>query len=236
MNEQITILAVDDEPEILDIVEQFLSGFGFEVKTASDAETARQHLEQEPIDIAILDVNLPGEDGLSLAKSLKDQDGPSILMLTAMAGLDDRLRGLTSGADDYLVKPFEPRELLARVRSLARRLPSRDSREDMTDHDMSTVAFGNHELDLKAHVLRGASGSELPLTSMEFDLLKAFADHPNRVLNRGQLAEFAHHREWSPDDRSIDIRVARLRKKVEDDPTNPKVIVTVRGMGYKFIT
>ena len=232
----LTVLAVDDEPEILEIVEQYLSEFSFRVLTASDAEAARKLIDTQKIDIAILDVNLPGEDGVSLAGHLRETDGPSVLMLSAMGKLEDRLKGLKAGADDYMVKPFEPRELLARVRSLARRRPAET--EDLSKPTVEApqkVQIGVCLLDLKSHSLTGRDGEDIPLTAMEFDLLKAFVEHPNRVLNRDQLAEFAHNREWSPDDRSIDIRIARLRRKIEKDPSRPTAILTERGAGYRFV-
>jgi len=234
MSSPVKILAVDDEPEITEIIEQYLNDFGFHVTTADSAEAARRHLASDEVDILILDVNMPGEDGVSLAASLRGKSRPAVLMLTALTGLDDRLRGLTSGADDYVAKPFEPRELLARVRSLVRRLPDRANAGSAARDDDKVVAFGRFRLDLKSHGLFDEAGREIPLTAMEFDLLKAFAEHPNRILNRDQLADFGHQRDWSPDDRSIDIRIARLRKKIESDPKNPEWIETVRGLGYRF--
>ena len=235
MNQPTRILAVDDEPGITEMIDQYLSGLGFEVATATDVATARQILDAQPVDLLLLDVNMPGEDGISFAASFDGPTRPAIIMLTAMDGLDDRLRGLGAGADDYVAKPFEPRELLARIRSVMRRMPDRPDRDsDEEDGAPTTVAFGPYRLDLRAHSLTGADGEEIPLTSMEFDLLKAFAERPGRILNRDQLAELAHQRAWSPDDRSIDIRIARLRKKIERDPRNPEWIETVRGEGYRF--
>ena len=237
METAISILAVDDEPDILDIIEQYLSGHQYEVETATCVSEAREKMGHTHFDLLVLDLNLPGESGLSLAQSIDGPDRPAILMLTGLGAVNDRLTGFAAGADDYLVKPFEPRELLARVKSLSRRVPMRAHQEGGDDlvEDI-IVPFGHCSLDLKAHVLRDEKGQEIAVTSMEFDLLRTFAERPNRILNRDQLMELSHHREWSPDDRSIDIRIARLRKKVEKDPKNPEVLLTVRGLGYKFVT
>jgi len=236
MGNAISILAVDDEPDILDIIEQYLSSHQYNVETAASIAEAREKMMVTKFDLLVLDLNLPGESGLSFAESMDEPDRPAILMLTGLGAVNDRLSGFAAGADDYLVKPFEPRELLARVRSLSRRVPERP--DDVHSSDAGTdvlVPFGDCRLDLKAHVLYSPAGEEVALTSMEFDLLRTFAERPNRILNRDQLMELSHHREWSPDDRSIDIRIARLRKKVEKDPKNPEVLLTVRGLGYKFV-
>ena len=236
MGTSISILAVDDEPDILDIIEQYLSGHQYDVETASSVSEAREKMARSRFDLLVLDLNMPGESGLSLAQSVEGADRPAILMLTGLGTVNDRLSGFAAGADDYLVKPFEPRELLARVRSLSRRVPERsDGNMSGESSEEAVVPFGNCHLDLKAHVLYDPSGDEVAITSMEFDLLRTFAERPNRILNRDQLMELSHHREWSPDDRSIDIRIARLRKKVEKDPKNPEVLLTVRGLGYKFV-
>ncbi len=234
----VTILTVDDEPEIVDIITQYLAAFDYTIFSALNAERAREILDSVDIDIAILDVNLPGEDGLSLAQHLRETQNCLIMMLTAMGTPSDRKKGFEQGADDYLTKPFEPRELLARVRSLERRLPSRiDALEEtVPKQNEARVPIGTCHLDLEGQSLVDVAGEEIAITAMEFDLLKVFIEHPNRVLSRDQLAEFAHHREWSPDDRSIDIRIARLRKKIEADPNNPVALLTIRGIGYKFVT
>jgi len=236
MGNAISILAVDDEPDILDIIEQYLSSHQYDVDTASSVSEAREKMSDKKFDLLVLDLNLPGESGLSFAQSMDSPDRPAILMLTGLGAVNDRLSGFAAGADDYLVKPFEPRELLARVKSLSRRVPERGETAQSGDATSEpTVPFGDCQLDLKAHVLYNPHGEEVALTSMEFDLLRTFAERPNRILNRDQLMELSHHREWSPDDRSIDIRIARLRKKVEKDPKNPEVLLTVRGLGYKFV-
>jgi DNA-binding response OmpR family regulator len=182
----------------------------------------REALENESFDLAILDINLPGEDGLSLARYLRDNHSIGIIMLSAAAEVFDRIVGLEMGADDYVTKPFEPRELLARVKSVLRRTrQAADAEDEGVD---SRVTFGNYTLDLEAHQLL-----------MEFDLLKAFAENPNKVLNRDQLLNLSHNRDWDPFDRSIDIRITRLRRKIENEPSKPQIIKTVRGVGYMFV-
>jgi two-component system phosphate regulon response regulator OmpR len=175
---------------------------------------------------------MPGEDGLSLASWIRNAHRRvGIVMLTTADSVVDRVVGLEMGADDYVPKPFDPRELLARVRSVWRRLHPLTS----LPGDPSMVRFGPCQLNLDKHTLSDANGRDVPLTSMEFDLLKLFALNPNRVLNRDQIMELAHHRGWEVFDRSIDLRVMRLRRKIEGDPDKPEVIKTVRGVGYMFV-
>lgn len=175
---------------------------------------------------------MPGEDGLSLASWIRNSHrGVGIVMLTTADSVVDRVVGLEMGADDYVPKPFDMRELLARVRSVWRRVQPLAS----LPGDPKIVHFGRCQLNLKMHTLTGGDGAEIPLTSMEFDLLKLFAHNPNRVLNRDQIMELAHHRGWEVFDRSIDLRVMRLRRKIEVDPDKPEVIKTIRGVGYMFV-
>jgi len=178
-------------------------------------------------------VRLPGEDGLTLARWLRERHDVAIIMLTAAGEVIDRVVGLEVGADDYIGKPFDLRELLARMKSVLRR--AEKSRAGPAAGTSRRVAFGQCQLDLDRHQLIGANGEDIALTAMEFDLLRAFAEHPNRVLSRDQLLTLTRNREWEPFDRSIDIRIARLRRKIEDDPDNPKTIKTIRGSGYIFI-
>jgi len=184
----------------------------------------------------ILDINMPGEDGLTLARRLREHSDVCIMMLTAAGEIVDRVVGLEMGADDYIAKPFDLRELLARVRTVLRRRADADSRSARPEQPPDTLRFGRWLLDLDAHKLIGGDGGELRLTSMEFDLLHAFARHPNKVLSRNQLLDLAHRRDWEPFDRSIDIRVARLRKKIERDPAKPQIIKTIPGAGYMYVS
>lgn len=234
MAEPSRIMVVDDEPEICEMLADYLGHAGFEIRTAEDGAVMRRALEEWPADLVILDINMPGEDGLSLARYLRAQTDVGIVMLTAAGEVVDRIVGLEMGADDYIAKPVDLRELLARIRAVLRRrtaVPATRSEAPATQR----VPFGACQLDLDAHRLFDASGEEVPITSMEFDLLKAFAEHPNRVLSRDQLLDLAHNRDWEPFDRSIDIRIARLRRKIESDPSKPQVIKTVRGAGYVFV-
>ncbi|HEX6141454.1 MAG TPA: response regulator [Geminicoccaceae bacterium] len=232
------IVVVDDEPEIRLMLSDYLSHSGFEVSAADGGAEMRQVLATRPADLVILDITMPGEDGLTLARYLREHTKVGIVMLTAAGGVVDRIVGLEMGADDYIAKPVDLRELLARVRSVLRRLPQGRSRPAPADAPGPTgpsIRFGTCRLDLDAHRLLAADGSDIPITSMEYDLLKAFADNPNRVLSRDRLLDLAHNKDWEPFDRSIDIRIARLRRKIEDDPAKPQVIKTVRGAGYIFV-
>lgn len=233
------IVVVDDEADLRDTLREYLEMQGFRVTCAENAAALRAVAAAPgtPIDLVLLDISMPGEDGLSVARHLRETSDVAIIMLTAAGSTVDKIIGLEVGADDYLAKPVDLRELLAHIKAVLRRAqraaaaasaePSAETKE---------VRFGRCRLDLDSHKLFAEDGRELPLTSMEFDLLRAFAEHPNRVLTRDQLLEWAHNRNWEPFDRSIDIRIARLRKKVEPDPAKPQVIKTVRGAGYIFST
>ena len=225
------ILVVDDETEVRELLRDYLTKHGFAVTAAADAVAARQILEQRAVDLAILDLRMPGEDGLSLARHVRDKGSTAILMLTALADTIDRVVGLEMGADDYLAKPFDPRELLARVRSILRRTASSKA-EPMPAR---TTRFGRCVLDRQAKRLYSLTGEEVPVTAGEMELLEAFADRPNRPLSRDQLLELAHRSDNDPFDRSIDIRIARLRRKIEPVPDRPEAIKTVRGIGYVFV-
>ena len=227
------ILVVDDDPDLRWMVEKYLSKHEFNVTLAEDGDKMREALAQDSFDLAILDINLPGEDGLSLARYLRSNYQIGIIMLSAAAEVFDRIVGLEMGADDYVTKPFEPRELLARVKSVLRRVQGASAQAEEQD---SRVRFGEYLLDLDAHQLLDAAGEAVSLTSMEFDLLKAFAENPNKVLDRDRLLSLSHNRDWDPFDRSIDIRITRLRRKIEVEPSRPQVIKTVRGAGYIFVT
>ena len=229
------ILVVDDEPEIRDMLQEYLTLRGFEVSTAEDGVALRRAIAERRVDIVLLDISMPGEDGLSLARFLRDNTSVGIIMLTAAGEVVDRVVGLEVGADDYLAKPVDLRELLARVKAVARRLHERRAaKPEEAPRPPNEVPFGNCRLNLDSHKLFDGEGEEIPLTSMEYDLLKAFAEHPNRVLSRDQLLDMAHHRSWEPFDRSIDIRIVRIRRKIEEDPAKPQVIKTVRGAGYIY--
>ena len=235
------VMIVDDDPEVREMLREYLTSNGFEVMQADSGQTMRAELDRTVPDVVLLDLNLPGEDGLALARYLRSHYDLGIIMVTGAGDVVDRIVGLEVGADDYVTKPFDPRELRARMRSVLRRVQGRagaeapEASEPGAAHSARRVAVGECLLDLDTHQLFGREGSEVPLTSMEFELLQVFVQHPNQVLSRDRLLTLTRNREWEPFDRSIDIRIARLRKKVETDPENPLLIRTVRGAGYMFV-
>lgn len=234
-----TVAIVDDEEHLREAVAEYLDLQGFEVLSFRNAQAFRQDSVGKAIDVAILDIAMPGEDGLSLARFIRKSGSTGIIMATAAGRPIDRIVGLEIGADDYLVKPYELRELLARIKSVLRRVKATPSGTAPSTAPAAAegrqLKFGSMTLDLDARRLADADGATIDLTAMEFDLLQALATRPNRVLSRGQLQEFAHGRSAEESDRSIDIRVTRLRKKIEPDAEHPRFIKTVRGEGYVFV-
>jgi two-component system OmpR family response regulator len=233
MNDNGHILIVDDQQEICDLVQEYLSGEGYRVSTAQDGAGMRKAMAQSPVDLVILDLMLPGEDGLTLARSLRQDSSIGIIILTGRGEIVDRIIGLEMGADDYLPKPFHLRELLARVKSVLRRASSR-SAEKQAAAPRSKARFVGWNLDLSSRELFSPAGKEVRLTTGEFDLLAAFVTNANQVLTRDRLLDLARNREAGPFDRTIDVQVGRLRRKLEDDPQRPTMIKTVRGTGYIF--
>ncbi len=237
MQGQKHIIVVDDEPGIRETIQEYLELHDFRVTTAGGGEELRQVIGDNDADLVLLDIRMPGEDGLSLARYLRAEKQVGIIMLTAAGEVVDRIVGLEMGADDYLAKPVDLRELLARIKAVLRRSGRVQAGDEAAAPDSASLArFGSFTLNLESHKLFDPEGGEVPLTGMEFDLLKAFADNPNRVLTRDQLLNLAHNRDWEPFDRSIDIRIARIRRKIESDPAKPQVIKTVRGAGYIYST
>src|SRR5579864_2425853 len=226
------ILIVDDQREICELVQDYLSGEGYRVSTAHEGAGMRRVFSQTSVDLVILDLMLPGEDGLALARSLRDESNVGIIILTGRGETVDRIIGLEMGADDYLPKPFHLRELLARVKSVLRRVSSRTA--DKAPPVRSSARFAGWTLDLSSRELRSPAGREVRLTTGEFDLLAAFVANANQVLSRDRLLDLARNREAGPFDRTIDVQVGRLRRKLEDDPQKPTMIKTVRGSGYIF--
>jgi len=232
------VLIVDDDTEIRETTGEYLSGHGYEVVLAADGAQMRAAFAQGAAaglpDVVLLDLNLPGEDGLSLTRWLRAAHDVAIIMVTGAGEVVDRVVGLELGADDYLAKPFDLRELRARVKSVLRRRrePAAPAGAPATGR---RVKVGRCQLDLDTHLLVDGAGAEIPLTGMEFDLLRVFVENANRVLSRDQLLTLTRNREWEPFDRSIDIRIARLRRKIEPDPERPTAIRTVRGAGYMFV-
>ncbi|MBL8569111.1 MAG: response regulator [Phreatobacter sp.] len=228
------IMVVDDEPAARDMVGDYLKMHGFRVTLCDGAASLRQAIQSDRPDLVVLDLNMPEEDGLSVIRDLKRRMPVPVIMLTATASPVDRIVGLELGADDYLAKPCELRELLARIRSVLRRAVAPAQAPGQIGQ-RETVRFGTKTLDLTAHVLRDDAGDEHALTSSEFNLLKAFAENPRRVLSRDKLLDLAGARDPDAFDRAIDVRITRIRKKIEPDPDTPAFIKTVRGAGYMFM-
>ena len=228
------LLVVDDDPRLRDLLRRYLGENGFQVFVADNGVTMNRLWLRERFDALILDLMMPGEDGLQILRRLREQkDMTPIIMLTARGEDVDRIVGLEMGADDYIPKPFNPRELLARIHAVLRRRPVADApgAPSMTDE---VVKFGEFELDLGTRVLR-KNGEPVPLTTGEFAVLKAFARHPKQPLSRDKLMEIARGREYEAFDRSLDVQVSRLRKMIEPDPYKPRFLQTVWGVGYVFI-
>ena len=225
------VLVVDDDASVRQMLVEYLTAHGYEVREASSGAAMRAELERAVPAVVLLDIGLPGEDGLTLARYLRERHDVGIIMVTGAGDVVDRVAGLEVGADDYVAKPFDPRELRARLKSVLRRLEAKPERK----FSSVKVNIGRCLLDLRSRTLSDAKGREIPITAMEFDLLKALTDHPNQVLSRDRLLTLTRNREWEPFDRSIDIRITRLRRKVEPDPAHPRTIRTVRGAGYMFI-
>lgn len=231
MNENLHILLVDDERDIRDPLAAYLGKNGLRVSKAANAEDAREILAVHAIDLALLDVMMPGEDGISLAGFIRATKGLPIIFLTAKAEETDRIVGLEIGADDYVTKPFSPRELLARIKAVMRRAGSNNA---VHSPFAEGFAFGSWILRVGERELVDHSGVTIPLSTGEFDLLHAFVTHPRRVLTRDQLLDLSKGRELAAFERSVDNQVSRLRRKIEIDASDPKLIQTVWGNGYSF--
>lgn len=232
-NGDVRILVCDDERDVCEMLQEYLKKRGFMVSMASSGKQLREVLETKKIGLIILDINMPGEDGLSVLRSLRVDNQTPVIMLTAAGEVVDRIIGLEMGADDYLGKPVDLRELEARIKSVLRRHNDGQGRTGERSKTAS-ARFGEFLLDIEAAKLMNNEGVEVPLTAMEFSLLKVFAENRGRALTRDQLLEQAHDRSWDPFDRSIDIRISRIRRKVEVNPEKPLIIKTVRGIGYIF--
>lgn len=229
------IAVVDDDKATRETVADYLKLHGFDVAPLSGGQALRDTLAKKTPDLLVLDLNMPEEDGLSVIRSLKEKGvHVPIIMLTATASPIDRIVGLELGADDYIAKPAELRELVARIRSVLRRAATAAAAKE-TAAKPHEVRFGTRWLNMDTRHLRGGEEGEVLITASEFNLLKAFADNPNRVLSRERLLDLANARDPDAFDRAIDVRVTRIRKKIEADPANPRVIRTIRGAGYMFV-
>ena len=245
MNPAANLLVVDDDPSIRAMLIEYLGGHGYAVRAVGDGTAMRAEMERELPDLILLDLRLPGEDGLTLARRLREQVDVGIVMVTGSADVVDRVVGLELGADDYVAKPFDPRELLARIKSVLRRMQARPATSASderacaaTDGGARRQRFGRCEIELESRRLfdLDAGGAEVAMTAMEYDLIRVFLANPNRVLSRDQLLMHTRNREWEPFDRSIDIRIGRLRRKVEPDPAGePRIVRTVRNAGYMYV-
>jgi two-component system OmpR family response regulator len=226
------LLIVDDDAEIRLLLSNFLQKNGYRVTVAGEGRAMRRVLAESRIDLVLLDLMLPGEDGLSLCRELRARTDIPVIMITARGEETDRIVGLEIGADDYLPKPFSPRELLAHVRAVLRRAGGSQRRQE--DDGSQRLSFAGWALDLETRQLTDPAGRDVALTAGEFDLLKVLAERPGRVLNRDQLLDLTKGRAATLFDRSIDAQVSRLRRKIEADPANPVIIKTVRSGGYVF--
>lgn len=224
------LLIVDDDTEVQDMLRRYFVREGFEVSVAGNGTGMREKLARNSVDLVLLDLGLPGEDGFALTRQLRESWSGAVIIITGRGESVDRVVGLELGADDYVTKPFDLRELLARVRSVLRRTGGARQKNEKEE----PFQFAGFCLDPLARTLRDAGGTDVPLTSGEFELLRAFLDNPNRVLSRDDLMERIHGRNAGPFDRAIDVQIGRLRRKIETDPTQPELIKSVRGAGYLF--
>jgi two-component system, OmpR family, response regulator len=224
------ILVVDDDPEIRRLLADYLAKNGFDTVVARDGREMAQALERHAVDLVVLDLNLPDNDGLMLCRDLRARSNLPVLMLTARGEEADRIVGIEMGADDYLVKPFSPRELVARIKAVLRR--TRALPPNLQPEVQRYLAFAGWRLDTATRVLTAPDGMVVPLSGSEYRLLRLLLEHPNRVLNRDQLVELIHGRPAEAYDRAIDVQVSRLRQRLRDDSREPQLIKTVRGEGY----
>lgn len=234
MSESAHIVVVDDEPDIRELLDDYLSHQGYRVTTACNAQEFRTLMDRESIDVVLLDVNMPGEDGFSLARSIRENSSMGILMVTSAIDVFDRVVGLEIGADDYVTKPFDLKEIAARISNLLRRMTQQSKSAQQAATGL--VKIGSFLFDRTNACLRDQEDRVLDLSKSELALLGAFAAHPNQVLSRDELLNLAGEADTEAFDRSIDVRIARLRRKIESDPAKPQIIKTMRGAGYKLVT
>ncbi len=225
------LLIVDDDTEISGLVKRYLGPQGFSVSTAENGVQLKEVLRSAHVDLVLLDLGLPGEDGLELTRYLHGHWRGPIIIVSGRGDSVDRIVGLELGADDYITKPFELRELLARVRSVLRRSERKPPASELSE-SRSTLVFGGYRMDTVAHVLFDTHGIEVPLTTGEYELLKLFLEHPNRVLSRNDIMTHMHGHDAGPYDRAIDVQIGRLRRKIETDPSRPSLLKAIRGTGY----
>lgn len=231
---QTQILIVDDDKDIGLELKKYLETHGYKVLNALNGQEMWKLLKSHCADLIVLDIMMPGEDGISLCQKLRIESAVPIIMLSAAGSEADRVSSLEIGADDFLAKPFSARELLARIKALLRRSSGQLGQERQQITQVSDIHFAHWQLDRSRRILIGKNALNIPLSQREFEILLIFLTHPNRVLTRDQLLEYTRGIDAGPFDRSIDVQIGRLRKKIEDDPKNPEIILTVRGGGYQF--
>lgn len=232
MSDSMHLLVVDDDPEILDLLRRYFMSQNFRVTTAANGAGMREVLARTSVDLVLLDLGLPGEDGFELTRHLHQHWTGPVIIITGRGESVDRVVGLELGADDYVTKPFDLRELLARVRSVLRR--STSPSRGRADAEHASFRFSGFRLDPRTRALSTLRGDPVSLTTREYELLRVFLDQPNRVLSRDNLMDRLHGRDAGPFDRAIDVQVGRLRRKIEADPAQPELIKAVRGAGYLF--
>lgn len=234
MSNPVHILVVDDEPELLDAIQEYLRLRGFRVSVAGNGKEMKNILALDPADLVLLDLGLPDENGIDLTRKLKSTSNPGVIIVTAHGDSEDRVLGLESGADDYIVKPFNFRELLARVNSVLRRTHNAEIRS-YNKSSADAVQIGDWAFRHTTKSLAKADGTIVDLSTGEFDLLITLIANANKPTSRDELMRATNYREWGPLDRSIDVKIARLRRKIESDPSNPQLIKTVRSIGYVLV-
>lgn len=232
MSDPLHLLVVDDDPGVLDLLRRYFTGQGFTVSTAANGDDMRRALAGNPVDLVLLDLGLPGEDGFELTRQLRKGWDGALIIITGRGESVDRVVGLELGADDYVTKPFDLRELLARVRSVLRRSTAAAGTTETPAP--AQLCFAGFTLDPHGRALHDGNGDAVALTTGEYDLLCVLVEHPNRVLSRDDLMGHIHGRSAGPFDRAIDVQIGRLRRKIEADPANPELIKSVRGVGYIF--
>jgi len=234
VSDPVHILVVDDELELLEAIQEYLCLRGFRVSVASNGKEMKNILALDPADLVLLDLGLPDENGIDLTRELKSTSNPGVIIVTAHGDSEDRVLGLESGADDYIVKPFNFRELLARVNSVLRRTHNVEIQAD-NKSSADTVQIGDWAFRHTTKSMVKADGATVDLSTGEFDLLITLVANANKPTSRDELMRATNYREWGPLDRSIDVKIARLRRKIESDPSNPKLIKTVRSIGYVLV-
>ena len=236
MSNKSHLLVVDDEPDIRESFQEYLEIGGYQVTCADGAASAREIVAEGTIDLVLLDISMPGEDGLSLARYLREHTDLAIIMVASAGDVMDRVIGIEVGADDYLAKPVDLRELVARIEAVLRskQVAPRGASSTSDAGDGAMVPFGECRLDTDAHELLGGNGESIPITEMDFQMLKLFAENPGRTLSREQILQATRGRDWDPADRSVDIQMGRIRRKIEPDPKKPTVIKTIHSRGYVY--